>query len=1559
MPSLDTIIHDIDASPEKGKLFEKLCAYFLMHDRLQQSQFSDVHLWHDWPGNNGTHDTGIDIVASVRDSDSYCAVQCKFRQDDSAISKAEIDSFLALSSKSIYSARILFTLTGNFSDNARSALTGQNPPVRILTRQNLEESSIDWSAFSFDSPGNVRYKKNEFRQYQEDAVNAVLDGLVNHDRGKLIMACGTGKTLVSLRAAEKYSGRGGLVLVLVPSISLLNQSVTAWNYDHDERIPLISLPVCSDTTAGYDSEDMKPEDLTFTPDTDPASLARRFRNAEGRHSSLTAVFSTYQSLGVIHDAQELGLPDFDLVICDEAHRTAGAEQKDSRESLFRLIHKPGYIHARKRLYMTATPKIFGESAKSKAKENYAPLYSMDDEETYGPEFFRFSFSDAIDAEQLSDYKVIVFTYFFDPEDKTVRRIDDKHGYTPSDTAKIIGIRKALAKELYPADYDSMKDDLQPMRSAVVFTNTINASETFTRAFSIVTQEADSLFTAKVDCSTQHIDGSDSASTRAKALASLHSVPEGSCRIISNARCLSEGVDVPALDAIVFLSPKRSEVDIVQSAGRVMRKAPGKKFGYVIIPVAVRPGKPPHEQLDNNEEWSSVWRVLKAMRSHDNTFQSAVINELRFSGKSEKVIVVPPVGDDPEILSRQLAISFTEWEKAITAKIVEKCGDREYWDKWTRDLADIAAEIERRIREALTHHDAKTAFSLFMSSLHASINKHLTDDDAVDMLTQHMITEQVFNAFFGDFSRLNPVSQAMNEMISALKPYKVGERLAELQSFYSHVYATAKQAATSEQKYEFMHRLYEDFFRTALKRTADKLGIVYTPNEIVDFILNSTDWALRELLSFTDGFSSPDVRVLDPFSGTGKFTAKLISSGLISDAALGDKYEAKIFANEILPLAYYISAVNIESAFLERDKGRAKYFPFPGISLTDTFAQDNVTQREIFPVMLENSLRVFVQSEQPVNVIIGNPPYSVGQKSANDNNQNTVYPALRASVKSSYAAKSSATNKNSLYDSYILAFRWAADRLRSSPRGVVCFVTNASFLDSNSADGMRLSLAQEFQHIFVFNLRGNQRAANWREEGEKVFGEGSQCPVAITLLVKDDTRKGCEIWYYEVGDGMKRDEKLAELVRHESFGAMIEAGKMRLITPNVHGDWITQRGGLYDSFVNLGCKKENRPAVFGVRYSRGVVTGRDAWCYNFSREALCANMAGMIGVYNSERERWNSDPRAGGKVADYVTNDPHKISWDSNLERHFMRNTTGQFRNEDVRVSLYRPYVKENTYFSGAMNERVYQMPQIFPETDTENLVICVPGIGSKKPFSVLMTDCIPEVQMMMNGQCFPLYWYTREPEGGLFGGGLVRHDGIGDEFLADFRERYGDDGITKRDVFMYIYGVLSSREYAVRFGDDAKKVLARIPLVSDAGLFREFVRIGRALGVLHVNYEGADMWPVELDGYASDLRVKEMKILTRSKEDKRPVGIKYNDGLTIRGIPDSAWEYEVNGKSALRWIAERYCDDVDDKSGLRNDCNAWGRESGKPGYVMELIRRVITVSVRTAEILGNVPELGV
>ena len=1546
MQTLSDIITSIHGSSdsEKGRLFELLCLYFLRHDKLHKSLYSDARLWKDSPIANGQPDTGIDIVAKLRDSDSYCAVQCKFRDDDSSITKAELDSFLAASSKAIYSRRILFTLTGNFGRNARDTLSGQVPPVTCLTLRDLDRSTLDWSAY----PENVSYTVKTLLPHQTQAVDAVIEGFSHSDRGKLIMACGTGKTLTSQRIAERYAGKGGLVLVLVPSISLLNQSLLAWNYDSDEAIPLRSFAVCSDATVGrkdYPDEDMKLSDLVIPPTTDAINLVREFTPDS---EAMTVIFSTYQSLQVISDAQKNGLPEFDIVICDEAHRTAGTASADS---YFRLVHDNGFIHSRKRLYMTATPKIFTENLKAKAQDDNILLCSMDNAEIYGPEFFRLSFSQAVEQNLLTDYKVMVFMVEKDNPDE------------PDMPAIVQGVSRALAKDISEIDADFLENDTSPMHRAVAFANTIAASKDFTSLAahqpSIDTRHIDGkdssakrssslqwlkdespacriLSNEGVDASapdaskdftslaahqpsidTRHIDGKDSSAKRSSSLQWLKD-ESPSCRILSNARCLCEGVDVPALDAVIFISPKSSEIDIVQSVGRVMRKAQGKKYGYVILPVIVRLGETPEQALDNNDSYRTVWKVLQALRAHDDHF-NAVINSLDFGGSSGKIRVTGS-RHHHEWLNDDLA---EKYRQQIYIRMVRKCGDREYWSSWVADLVNAFQAISARITSAIPN--VRDDFDSFTEELRAAINPSISPEQAVEMLAQHITSKEVFDAIFTGFADYNPVSQSMQKMRAILEANGADLDPKGLEKFNEHVRDKARSATTGEAKQKLLRNIYENFFAQAFPSTAKTLGIVYTPEQIVDFIIRSADWAARDLLKIDGGLSAEGVHILDPFSGTGTFTARLIQLGIIPPEKLYAKYTGEIHANEILLLAYYISAVNIEAAYNQMAGGF--YTEFPGMVLADTFRLNEGGTPYLHKIFRTNGERADEQEKDYITVIIGNPPYSVGGK-------NSIYTAVDGRITETYAKKSTATNKNSLYDSYIRAIRWASDRIDG--RGIICFVSNGSFIDSNSADGMRKCLAEEFTGIYIFNLRGNANTSGdiRRKEAGNVFGDGTRCPIAVTLLVKagkSGTKSRCVIRYHESGDGLKREEKLEELVSAGSFGEMMRSGELREIEANAAGDWVNQRSGDYEGFVSLGNKKEERAALFEERYSAGLKTARDAWCYNFSREALCGNMKTLLQRVNARDER---------------------VDWNRGLLQAAQRGTL-TYSDDSVRVGLYRPYVKEMLYFSRETNDRVYQMPQIFPSPDTKNLVICVSGVAGKN-YSVLMTDCLPGFDTLGKTQCFPLFWHE-EVKSSLFGSYTARRDGISGAMLEEFRRHYDDEGLTHEDVFCYVYGVLSSREYALRFGNDTRRVLARVPMVKGRERFRRFCEAGRELGRLHVNYESAEIYPVRLEGSTENLTITKMRIIERGVEKV----IRYNDGLTVSGIPGEAWEYVVNGRSALGWIVERYRDEVDVKSGLRNDCNAWGRERGNKGYVLELIGRVVSVSVRTMEILRELPELGV
>ena len=1255
---------------EKGAWFEKLCRYFFKNDPIYKQRFEDVWLWQDWPGRDNMPDTGIDIVAKLKNSEGFCAIQCKFYEPGHCISKADIDSFITASDKTIFAERILVSVADDWGKNAENAIKGLHVPCRRMTINDMEKSPIDWSAFDPKNPDNVNYlpQKNP-RQDQINAINAVINGFKNSniDRGKLIMACGTGKTFTSLKISEEFVGRGGVVLFLVPSIALLNQTLLSWNADHDLSMNMIYFAVCSDSTVGRnDNEDMSITDLVCPATTRCSELMRIWDaiSEDDKAKSMTVVFSTYQSLSVITEAQKNGFPDFDLAICDEAHRTTGVTLAEEQESSFVQIHDNNYVRARKRLYMTATPRLFKASQARKAAEVGAELCSMDDEKIYGPELYKLSFSQAVKLGLLSDYKVMILAVDEGFISNSVFGAENAE-VSLDDAAKIIGCWKGLSKQLATVDdYNLIFADLAPMHSAVAFSNTINNSKKFRDNFERITSafiekklKRDAKISDKIDneklldCEVHHIDGKDPVLKRNAEIAWLKEAADGGenfkgCRVLSNARCLSEGVDIPALDAILFLNPRKSDIDIVQSVGRVMRKAEGKKFGYVILPVVIPKGISPSDALDQNDRYKLVWQVLQALRAHDDNFNS-IVNSIDLNGNAGGKIITGVIGENfgEEEGGGSILLPFPpeEWQDEIYVRIVQKCGDREYWNQWALDMAKIAQAHTTRLQTLLSSGDkgVKSAFDAFLNGLRENINGSLTEDEAIDMLSQHLITKPVFDAIFTQFSAQNPVSKTMEEVLKKLEDCGLESETESLKNFYESVKDRIKIIDNDAGRQKVIKDLYERFFQMAFERTAKRLGIVYTPNEIVDFILRSADWAVKKELGIADGLAGDNVHILDPFTGTGTFIVRLIQLGIIAPEFLEYKYKNEIHANEILLLAYYIAAVNIEAAYHDAQKKidlNAPFTPFPGIVLTDTFNLYDSRERQLDITFPENSERAEKQRKAPITVIVGNPPYSAGQKSANDNNKNLAYPSLDNAITNTYAERSKATNKNSLYDSYIRAIRWASDRIQG--RGVICYVTNGAFLDSNSADGLRKCLYEEFQSIYIFNLRGNQNTSDWKREGGKVFGSGSRLPVAITLLIKNPDKKdyGCELYYYDIGDYLSRDEKLRRINAAHSFG---DIKGMTKLTPNDAGDWINQRSDIFKDFFRLGNKDDrDAAAIFEERYSSGLTTGRDAWCYNFSAEALKKNMISMIEVYNQERERWNKKGK-GKSIREFVTLDAKK------------------------------------------------------------------------------------------------------------------------------------------------------------------------------------------------------------------------------------------------------------------------------------------------------------------------------
>ncbi|RAM37258.1 DEAD/DEAH box helicase [Arthrobacter globiformis] len=1601
---LDRLYFSATDQHDKGTKFEHLMKRYLELEPKYADQFSDVWLWSEWPDRNGHVDTGIDLVARDRYTGELTGIQCKFYDPARTLDKKQIDSFFTAVGKNDFSYGMVVSTTDKWSKHAEDALEGQSKPMTRLRFADLADSTIDWSEFSIDAPEQMKQLGGkEPRKYQREAIEDVKKGFALSDRGRLIMACGTGKTYTSLKMVEEIVPIGGSVLFLVPSIALLQQTLNEWTAQ--ASVPLRPLAVCSDTKVGRkEHEDVSVHDLAFPATTDPAKLLNRAKISSGQEA-ITVVFSTYQSIDVIHQAQKDGLSEFDLIVCDEAHRTTGITEASHDDSAFVKVHDNTYIESGKRLYMTATPRIYVQEAKAKAGQDDVKMYSMDDEDVYGPEFHHLGFGKAVEMGHLADYKVLVLAVDEETVSKSFQSLFEDNGdLNLDDAARIVGCWNGLSKRGVNGQRLDITDT-SPMRRAVAFARNIKESKKLAADFELVGRqllvnrgESDAL---ALKLEADHVDGTFNVLERSSKLdwlkAEYTSTADGedTCRILSNARCLSEGVDVPSLDAVLFLNPRNSQVDVVQSVGRVMRKAEGKEYGYIILPIAVPASQDPETALNDNKKYKVVWDVLQALRAHDDRFD-AMINKLELNrnanNKIDVITVADPFGDGPggggsdkpsgtgtEALFHMAGAD--QWRNAIFARMVKKVGDRRYWESWAKDVKEIADRHVLRIRTILEGEDQRPReeFSVFLQGLRGNLNDSISQSDAIDMLSQHLITKPVFEALFEgySFAANNPVSQVMDSMVDILEKYNLDSEVASLESFYRSVRVRAEGITNAEGKQKIVTELYEKFFKLAFPRTAESLGIVYTPVEVVDFIIRAVDDVLAK--DFGASISDEGVHVLDPFTGTGTFIVRLLQSGRIKPEDLLRKYTQELHANELLLMAYYIAAINIEATvhgLLEeqaaadgKDPGEVPYLPFDGIVLTDTFqmTEDGDTLDDF--VFTSNNDRVKAQNALDIRVIIGNPPYSVGQSSGNDNNANLKYPTLDDSIRRTYADLSSATNKNSLYDSYIRAFRWGSNRILNSPHGgVLCYVSNGGYIDGNTADGLRKTLVSEFHDIYVYNLRGNQRTAGEqsRREGGKIFDSGSRNTVAILLLVKrpgpvDD----CALHYRDIGDYLDRKQKLSIV-----DGGNIADVPWELVAASADGDWINQRSSIFESYAPIG-SKDSGPAIFGA-FSRGLESGRDAWVYNSSHEELTQNVRRMVDFYNAEVDRYIA-AGSPGEVDSFISTDPAQISWTRSLRSALRKHDRLEYLGSAHRTALYRPFCKQEVYFAPLANHERSQQPRFFPSLATSNLGIYYVGSGSAVPFSVLMTDSLPDLHVTgagSGGQFFPRYSYAIPAKGTLFDAigdddqGPQRIDNITDAALTSYRSVYGP-AVSKDDIFHYVYGLLHSPEYRTRFAADLKKLLPRIPQVPDTERFRAFVDAGKALSDLHIGYESLEPYAltevatglaVEQDDYAR-FAVTKMKYAGKAGTwDK--TRIVYNAHITLEGIPEEAQQYMLGSRSAVDWILERYQVKTDKASGIVNDPNDWSREHKQPRYIIELIGRIVALSLETNRIVESLPELG-
>ncbi len=1270
----------------------------------------------------------------------------------------------------------------------------------------------------------------------------------------------------------------------------------------------------------------------------------------------------------IKEAQEAGLNEIDLIICDEAHRTVGAmystNERDDKNA-FTLCHSDEHIKAKKRLYMTATPKVYSESSKAKAKEKDNVIYSMDDEEIFGEEIYTLNFSKAIALDLLTDYKVIILAVRKENLSGVTNSVNKKISQLKAEgtkldkklinnefVCKIVGTHKGLAKQdLIVLDGENKEDhnlqnqyDTAPSQRAINFCKSINTSKNIKDSFETIMECYDEELKKKsfknLKISIDHIDGTMNCKDRLEKLEELNQFEPNTCKVLSNARCLSEGVDVPALDSIVFFDGKSAMVDIIQAVGRVMRKAKNKKRGYIILPIALEESEIKNlDEAVNNTNFKNIWKVIKALRSHD----PSLVDEATFK---EKIKIFGSDDSNNHNDEKTLfdAILLQDLADAMYNVMPTKLGDRNYWENFTKKTGNIARTLNNRLK--IIFEKNPEFFHGFLDSLRENIHQNIKEDEALDMITSHIITKPIFDALFGDNIK-NPIAKALDKMVLKLATLGLEGETKDLKNLYESVKTEATHAKSQKSQQELIKNLYNTFFKEAFKKQSEKLGIVYTPIEVVDFILRATNGILKK--HFNTDFNDKNITIFDPFTGTGSFIARLLSkeNALISDEALKEKFQKNLFAFDIVLLSYYIALINITQAAQNRDSSLKN---FKNIALTDSLDYlEEKTNKGVFSLfydLKENKDIKDTLADQNIRVIIGNPPYSSGAKSENDNNQNLSHPNLEKWVYEKYGKNSTSRNMGqTTRDTLIHSIRMASDLLKD--KGVLGFVVNGSFIDSKSADGFRKCVAKEFSHLYVLNLRGNARTSGetFKKEGGKIFDSGSRATVAVIFFVKDSSAPDNTIFYYEVEDYLKREAKLNLLANFENLDSV----PFKEITPNAKGDWINQRNDDFEKLIPLK-RDKNSKSIFDIN-SLGVVTGRDPWVYNFSPKILTQSVQNCIDTYNADLKRFNAVFREafkqrtkGVKSGDLykhlndkeTTTDKTKIAWTDGLKNKLIKNKNLQeSRKESVRLALYRPFNKQWLYWDKDWINRQREFSKIFPDKDAQNVVINT-GVGNGKDFSALVSDSISDYSLISPNQAYPLYHYDDLGN---------RYNAISGYALNLFRRHYKDNAITEEEIFYYIYAILHHKGYLEKYKNSLTKEAPRIALSED---FKELSTLGKELAELHLNYESGEMH--ESVEYKTLMNAEEKGYYDVDKMTKKGDRINYNNNIAITKIPKKAFDYVVNGKSAIDWVIERYQKTMDKDSLIENNPNDYA--GGQ--YVLELLCRVITLSVKSVDLIEKI-----
>ena len=1676
----------------KGERFERLMLEYFRRDPYWMKTFSEIHLWNDWPDSErpdefkGSGDIGVDLVAKyihpeTGESD-WCAIQCKFYKNN--VDGPTVQKFIGAAAGF---REAIMVCSSDLSKNGKKAAEQAGEKFHTLNLQKLEQSKFSWPTLK-GKLVDAQYtgETHDINEHQLPVLTSVIDGIYRgdkdtkpSDRAQMHLPCGFGKTFTSLRIAEAASKEVSKkkkepfrVLYCVPSISLMGQTMREWAEQSDPALSYKYIGVCSDRSTGKARDDTIGylHELEGEVTTNPEKILDRML-AKRSKVDILVTFTTYHSIHLVAEAQRHGAPDFDLVLCDEAHRTASVAQEDenwtdfdsqtgddkkvmSKEELekhygqkFHIVHKEEFIKADKRLYMTATPKVYGDVTKAAASEaGNVGVYSMDDETTFGPVLAQMSFLEAVQKGILCQYEILIVA--IDPEFQ--QYLDDNKLLTEGDDLemqiKALGTVKALAG-------DDEQGRWLPLPRTIAFNRLIRDSKKYADSIPVAASRLNSLKDTPeehIHIDVKHIDGNTPSSERRSALDWLEGAgSDDYLRMLTNAQCLGEGVDVPALDGVIFMSPKKSVSDIVQQVGRVMRTAPDKEQGYVIIPMIMGHALETGEQFRSSSDYKTVKDVIRALKSHDEMLADHIntksltnigVRHVTALSKEEREKRTNVTPEEKEKLYQQIALTEQSLVEAIKVEIYNSVSDREYWTRWATDVAEETKNIKNEILEYLKTTDNKPIYDEFLAGARETMSPNMTDEEAVSFLAQFVVCKPVFEALYShyDFANNNDVAKILNRVCGELEAGGVGLDLrSKYKNFYRSVEHVAKLTENTEQKYELVKELYETYLTTAFPAETEKLGVVYTPTEIVDWLAKSTDDILRA--EFGVKLEDPEVDILDAFTGAGTFLVRLIQmehqredeperTHLISDEALDAKFDNGIYAMEYMPTPYFVADISIEEAYHQRkrqaaikngeDPDQIPYRNYDNIAMGDTFLQpmkpstDGHFKDRLFGIDEGNTKQLNKIAQKKITVSMGNPPWRAQQKDATDNNQNNQYPELDSLIDKTYAAHSSAALKNSLYDLYLKALRWSSERI--GDEGIISFVTNGGWLDGAAASGVRACLEEEFDAVYVYNLRGRLGTEG---DGGNVFDV--KVPVTMLILVKNPNQtKKRGIFYTESSEGLSKADKLSLLSKHKS----LDVTPWNQITPDRHNDWINQRDETYSTYFVMGDKETKKgDSSNGLMqlYSTGATTQRDLWAYDSNSEELVYRSQLAVDFYNQQLD--------SGDTAEFTAN-PEIFKWHGEVKKAIERGTRidGEVQ---VRKASFRPFYPQYMHYEKVLNSRHGVLDQQFPldlpasnvsinvstkGTDSfdsllsnsipdrhlvgggdnllaglgiVNLAICVTD-KTKREFSILMTRILPDRELVHHSQTFSLFRYeklesVRIRQGGIFDsvdwdslkdgdvlpdGGVivegsenmyVRYENILDETLQKFQDHYKDDKITKEDIFFFNYGILHHEGYRKKYKNDLSKGLPRLPFPPD---FHAFAEAGRKLGALHVGYESLPGYDglrlIKNTGFDEDSYDSWAFTTKKQKLKQQPDGtwrMKVNDHLIIADIPAEAQEYKVNGKTALGWLADRYRIHEDKKhaSGIVNDANALFDD---PRDYVKLVEQIVQLSVETVEIVNSLPE---